>query len=209
MDKMLVFISRPGAGKSYLIRRFLDKWSDFKLVNVFQYIKAVKDKYGRMPEVLNIEAYRKVYQDVVLKKGNIILELGTNYPEFNIEQLAGLSSTFQNTLRSWRRDEWIYNPSRRVQYPAVKVLDLSKRYNITLIICLQDIEVCRKRCLNRIVQNKENKYSSLKTLEIRLKRPFPQKHKKLAMKFGIPYIELDMRLPVEERLGIIEKRINI
>jgi len=169
MKKILVFVGRPGAGKSFLINKFLDKYPYFESVDVFHYIKLIKEKMGNVPEELTIGAYEQMYQDFNFMEKDIILELGTNHPEFNLKKLAGLTRSHQ----------------------------------VTLLLCLLDIEVCRNRCLAR-GQNDSALIFVGQSLEIRLNRIFPDLHKKFADSFNLKYHEIEMSLPIKERLDLID-----
>lgn len=169
MRKLLVFTGRPGSGKTVLIIKFLEKHQDFKSVDVYNYIRILKDKYGKVPEEIIIRAYKQYYKEISQITDNLILEIGTNYPGYNLHQLA----------------------------------KLSKNFKISLFLCQLDIETCKKRCLARADVDTGKDFKG-KSLELRLKRAFPDIHQKLADKLNIPYYEIDMTLPSKERLALIE-----
>jgi dephospho-CoA kinase len=89
---LVVFIGKPGAGKSTLISSF---FSGQEVIDVFPYIMRHKKK-GKVPEAQTIHAYREMYGHIGSQnfKGDLILELGTNHSELNAEELEKLKGKF-------------------------------------------------------------------------------------------------------------------
>lgn len=91
-NDLIVFIGKPGAGKSTLIKSV---FSDQKIVDVLPY--AMKHKKGsKIPETQTIHAYQEMYEHIGNRKSetDIILELGTNHPELNVKELGKLKGKF-------------------------------------------------------------------------------------------------------------------
>lgn len=91
MNKVIVLIGYPAAGKTTLANAFIEKHPEFKMHDVYQYIKKYKRPNGSLiSEEYTITAYTDMYKDLVALDGNIILELGTNHHEFNAKNLRKL-----------------------------------------------------------------------------------------------------------------------
>src|SRR3989338_10416281 len=169
MNKLLVLFGRPGCGKTTLIEKFVKHNSAYRYLDVYTFVRDLKDQTGLVGEDMIIKAYERVYQDLNKAIDSVIFESGTKHPEYNLKQLAFLSD----------------------------------RFKISLIFCHQDIEICRQRCLERQAKNLENKYVKPRTLEIRLKRPYPDIHQRLASEFNLPCHHLDMSMPFEDRINFL------
>ncbi|MFA5926395.1 MAG: AAA family ATPase [Parcubacteria group bacterium] len=91
-NKLIVFIGKPGVGKSTLISSF---FSGAEIVDVMPYVKKHKKK-GKIPEAETIHAYREMYEYLNNSRpgGNLVLELGTNHPELNANELKRLKEKF-------------------------------------------------------------------------------------------------------------------
>ena len=101
-------------------------------------------------------------------KGDLILELGTNREEIN---LNGLN-------------------------------DLKTKYKIHIFFCLLDAEICIKRVMTR-AENDQKRIIHREDLEKKFKRVFPNNHVKIAEELNLSYVTLDMSLPLEEKIKII------
>ncbi len=89
--KLVVFAGRIGAGKTTLINA---AFPDEVKVDVFPFINAYKVN-GKIPEEKTLQGYQDMYNHLgTLTAPTVILELGTNHPEFNAEQLAVLKKRF-------------------------------------------------------------------------------------------------------------------
>lgn len=90
--KLIVFIGKPGAGKSTLIKSL---FSECEIVDVLPYVMKHK-KGSKIPESQTIHAYREMYEHIgdQKSKGDLVLELGTNHPELNAEELGKLKEKF-------------------------------------------------------------------------------------------------------------------
>ncbi len=89
---LVVFIGKPGVGKSTLIKSV---FSDQKIIDVLPYV--LKHKKGsKIPEAQTIHAYREMFGHIGNQKpkGDLILEIGTNHPKLNIEELDKLKEKF-------------------------------------------------------------------------------------------------------------------
>jgi predicted kinase len=92
MKKLLVFIGKPGVGKTTLINKVFPKQ---KIVDDMPFVFAYKVN-GKVPEEKTLQGYEDMYRH--LKEVNddfVILELGTNHAEFNIKELKKLSQQFE------------------------------------------------------------------------------------------------------------------
>jgi predicted kinase len=89
---LIVFIGKPGAGKSTLINSL---FSGCEVVDVLPYVLKHKQK-GKVPEAQTIHAYREMYEHIGGDelRGDLVLELGTNHPELNVEELGKLEKKF-------------------------------------------------------------------------------------------------------------------
>jgi len=94
MMKLIVLLGRPGAGKTYLSQKFIEKHSEFELVDVWSYIKPLQTK-DEVPEEKIFNRYELMYQEIAEMDQDILLEIGTNYFDFNIKKLKELSNKFK------------------------------------------------------------------------------------------------------------------
>lgn len=87
--KLIVFFGKPGAGKTTIIQ---EKFAGEKVVDVKTYVVAYR-KDGTVPEEKTLDAYHDMYDYVrTLDDDTVVLELGTNHAEYNIQQLKVLQS---------------------------------------------------------------------------------------------------------------------
>ncbi|MFA6272588.1 MAG: AAA family ATPase [Patescibacteria group bacterium] len=94
MNNIIVLIGYPGAGKTTFATAFIAKHPDYRLHDVYEYIKKYKRPDGTLiSEKYTITAYTDMYQDLKNREGNIILELGTNHHDFNTEQLKMITDS--------------------------------------------------------------------------------------------------------------------
>lgn len=85
--KLIVFFGKPGAGKTTIIQ---EKFANEKVIDVKTYVFAYR-KDGTVPEEKTLDAYHDMYDYVrTLDDDTVILELGTNHAEYNIQQLKAL-----------------------------------------------------------------------------------------------------------------------
>lgn len=130
MNKLFVLIGYPAVGKTTLAEKFIDKYPQFMLHDVYEYIQPyLNDEGALIDEDLAIEAYQKMYKALEVINQDCILELGTNYPEFNIKQIKSLSDKYHIKvfLCLLSKEEALNRASSRD-----KVIDeksLIKRYN--------------------------------------------------------------------------------
>ncbi|MFA5021837.1 MAG: AAA family ATPase [Patescibacteria group bacterium] len=95
MDKLIVLCGHPACGKTTLIQSFLTLRPDFIFVDIFDYIKKIKDESGHVDKAKSFLAYQQMYSDLASKTGDTILELGTNHAELNFANLAKLNDRYQ------------------------------------------------------------------------------------------------------------------
>lgn len=88
--KLIVFFGKPGAGKSTIIR---ETFAQERIVDVKDYV--LRYRAGDdVPEEKTIDGYRDMYRFVIsLKDPVVVLELGTNHPVYNVEQLKALGAS--------------------------------------------------------------------------------------------------------------------
>ncbi|MBU0707372.1 AAA family ATPase [Patescibacteria group bacterium] len=91
-NTLVVFVGKPGVGKTTLIKRV---FPDKKLIDVLPYVYAYKVN-GHVPEERTLDGYKDMYKDLLkMSEPLVILELGSNHPEFNVQQLSNLQKDFQ------------------------------------------------------------------------------------------------------------------
>jgi adenylate kinase family enzyme len=86
---LLVLLGFPGAGKTTLARAFIKKHPEFRLSQVFDFMKG--KLVGPAGEILDesyvLKAHDALYKSLHHINSPIILELGTNYPRYNCKKL--------------------------------------------------------------------------------------------------------------------------
>ena len=95
MKKIFVFIGKPGVGKTTLIDNI---FNDYKKIDVMPYVRNYLDKNtpGLIPEHKTIQGYKDMYDALrKIKAKEIVVELGTNHPTVNIDELKKLSQNYQ------------------------------------------------------------------------------------------------------------------
>lgn len=93
MKKIIVLIGYPGSGKTTLAGAFIQKHNQYVLHDVYQYIKQYKNVDGGLEdESMAKRAYEDMYSALEKNNQNVILELGTNYPEINADRLKDISN---------------------------------------------------------------------------------------------------------------------
>ncbi|MFA5106934.1 MAG: hypothetical protein WC497_01245 [Patescibacteria group bacterium] len=91
VKKLLVFIGKPGAGKTTLINQ---AFPDKKIIDVLPFVMSFKVA-GKVPEEKTIIGYRNMYRHLQkLDDDFVILELGTNHADFNVAELKKISQLF-------------------------------------------------------------------------------------------------------------------
>jgi adenylate kinase family enzyme len=99
MNNTIVLIGYPAAGKTTFAKAFIAKHPDYKLHDVYEYIKKYKDENGRLiDDSLAMKAYEEMYADLKRLNQNIILELGTNHHDFNADRLKEIGSHSRLTI---------------------------------------------------------------------------------------------------------------
>ena len=91
-QKLIVFSGKPGVGKSTLINYL---FKNDQIIDVLPFVKRY-EKDGKILESDTIHAYEDMYKYInnFNFEGNVILELGTNHPQLNIEELFNLDKKF-------------------------------------------------------------------------------------------------------------------
>jgi len=94
-SSLLVFIGKPGAGKSTLIDLALYKYNR---IDVMPFVKKYEEN-EKVPEEKTVVAYHDMYNflktELQSNKRNIVLELGTNHADLNINELKSLNENFR------------------------------------------------------------------------------------------------------------------
>ena len=94
--ELRVFIGKPGAGKTTLITA---AFPNQRILDILPFHKEFWLPGGNIQEEKLILAYQKMYQHLKsIEPCDTILELGTNYPEFNISALDNLQKDYQITI---------------------------------------------------------------------------------------------------------------
>ncbi len=94
MKQLLVFIGKPGAGKTTLMTEL---FPELPILDVADFIYShMKD--GRWPEHKTFEGYEEMYTALECQDGLTLLELGTNHAQYNIDQLARLKKDWDIRL---------------------------------------------------------------------------------------------------------------
>lgn len=87
-QKLIVFAGKPGTGKSTFIREL---FPNANKIDVQPFIMKYTDQYPEVPEEKKLDGYRKMYSSLERNNSDVIvMELGTNYPEFNVKKLSQL-----------------------------------------------------------------------------------------------------------------------
>ena len=165
---LIVFIGKPGVGKSTIIQRVFPKTT---CVDVMPFVKKYEID-GIVPEEKTILGYQEMYQSLSSQFERedqfLILELGTNHPELNIQELV----------------------------------KISEKASLCVFLCIASIDVCRTRSRER------GRAFDMDALERRLQRSFPESHLALLKDSSINYRRLDMELPLEDNVEIVNSVLN-
>lgn len=170
---LIVLCGLIGCGKTTLIYKIIESNPNFISADVYSYISKYKDLNGHVDPIYSLKAYNELYEDVSLLNEDLILELGTNRPELNLNNINNLKN----------------------------------KYNIVLVFCLLEKEICIQRVLDRADNNKK-RIISREDLEEKMKRVFPDVHTKLANELNLKYILMDMGQPLDILLDTINKIIK-
>lgn len=95
MNNLIILCGSVGCGKSIFIERFVNQHQNFTHVDVFNYIQKYKDESGHIESSGSLKAHQELHQDLVKMDGDIILELGTNRAELNMNNLGRLSARYK------------------------------------------------------------------------------------------------------------------
>lgn len=98
MPSLVVLCGPVGCGKSTLIKKFIDRRQDVIVLDVFKYIQEYKDAEGHIEQEDTLKAYQELYNDLARMDGNLILEIGVNNVEINLENISQLMKKFNVTL---------------------------------------------------------------------------------------------------------------
>ncbi|MBI2038197.1 MAG: AAA family ATPase [Candidatus Magasanikbacteria bacterium] len=74
---------------------------------------------------------------------------------------------------------------------------LKDKFEVKVIFCLLDKEVCRQRVIDRGNKDK-SRFINPDSVEEKFKIPFPDEHLKLAQDLQISFVDLDMSQPQED-----------
>ncbi len=92
--KLFVFIGKPGAGKSTIIRKLFPRR---EVVDVAPFVLKTKRR-GAVSDSNSLRGYRNMYQEFWKKKTIRALEIGTGFPAFNVRQLKKMTAKFDITV---------------------------------------------------------------------------------------------------------------
>lgn len=92
-SRLIVFIGKPGAGKSTLIKAC---FPTIKHTDILPFVMKYK-KDNLLQENKTLLAYCEMFQNLIAElthKHDMILEIGTNHAEFNIKNLKKIAKDF-------------------------------------------------------------------------------------------------------------------
>jgi dephospho-CoA kinase len=94
MNRLVVLCGHVGSGKSTLAKEFIKNHSSYTFFDVFEHIIKYKDKTGFISRELSGRAYSEFYQRVSDHFGDVLVEIGVNHWEENIEWLSSLKGKY-------------------------------------------------------------------------------------------------------------------
>jgi len=95
--------------------------------------------------------------------------------------------------------------TNRAEFHFENISSLRSNYNIKILLCILDKEICIGRTLSRWDQNKTRNYPSREYLEEKFQRGFPEIQKNLAEDSDLNYLFLDMSKPTLELVDVLEE----
>lgn len=99
MNTLLVLTGLPGVGKTTLRQAWINAHPDFQVVDVFFFVRKYLDNAGRaIVENFDIRGYRDMYAHLFSQSGNILLEIGTNFPRLNTRMLKRFQDNGWNVV---------------------------------------------------------------------------------------------------------------
>ncbi len=92
MKQLIVFIGKPGVGKSTLISQLFTKTI---VVDVLPFVKQYENE-GTVSDANTVRAYQDMYKHINDSDfdADVILELGTNHPDLNVGELLKFVEDF-------------------------------------------------------------------------------------------------------------------
>ena len=90
-NQLLVFIGKPGVGKTTLLKEL---YPDSRIIDVKTFVLAY-EKDGQVPEEKTEQAYHDMYSRISDQTDDfLVLEMGTNHPNVNVDELKKLSTNW-------------------------------------------------------------------------------------------------------------------
>jgi AAA+ ATPase superfamily predicted ATPase len=171
MNNLFVFLGPIACGKTTLINEFISKNPDFIFLDVYKYIQKYKDQSDHVETDKTLLSYKEIYHEIYKNQDkNIVLELGTNWIDLNLQNIK----------------------------------KLSKKFKVKIFFCILDEKICYQRALKRAKENVTRKINK-KDLSDKFKKIFPDNHLKLAVELNLSYYILNMNLPTDKKLHLINK----
>jgi hypothetical protein len=91
--RLIIFAGKPGIGKTAIIDRIKD---GYRVIDIWPFMIPYSDpQTGVPPEEKNIFGYQDMYKHIAGLEGEeVILEIGTNYPEVNVREMVQLAKRY-------------------------------------------------------------------------------------------------------------------
>lgn len=118
------------------------------------------------------------------------------------ENTAKAYEELYEELATLKQDVILEIGVRNPEFNLAKLGNLKSRFNITIVFCLLDKEICIERVMERGKQGQKYVIER-ERLENKFKIPFPDIHLSLANQLQIPTQSLDMSKPQEELSVIV------
>lgn len=97
--------------------------------------------------------------------------------------------------------------TNRPELNSNSIAALGVRFDINVLFCLLNAEICIKRVMDRAAESNQRKISK-RNLEEKFKRVFPDNHVKIARSLKLSHDSLDMSLGIDELVQIVMQRVS-